>query len=142
MAAPSSRFRRSPPTGRTAGSAPTASAKAALDHLCQLAADELGASGVRVNTVRPGLVDTELVALITTEGPVLDDYLACMPISRVGKPDDVARLVRFLLGPESEWITGQTIGVDGGHSLRRGPDLSGVLEPLFGEAGLRGVFSG
>jgi hypothetical protein len=40
---------------------------------------------------------------------------------------------------DSSWITGQVINVDGGHGLRRGPDMSGMLEPLFGAAGLRGV---
>jgi NAD(P)-dependent dehydrogenase (short-subunit alcohol dehydrogenase family) len=42
----------------------------------------------------------------------------------VGQPEDVAELARFLIGPESRWITGQCINVDGGHSLRRGPDFS------------------
>ena len=51
-------------------------------------------------------------------------------------PDDVAALVRFLLGPESSWITGQCIGVDGGHSVRRGPDITPLMEMLFG-AGIR-----
>jgi NAD(P)-dependent dehydrogenase (short-subunit alcohol dehydrogenase family) len=114
-------------------------AKAGLEMLCMVAADELGASGVRVNTVRPGLTNTELVEAITAPGPVRDDYLDCMPLARVGEPEDVAGLVRFLIGPESAWITGQNIGVDGGHALRRGPDLSGVLEGVFGADGLRGV---
>jgi NAD(P)-dependent dehydrogenase (short-subunit alcohol dehydrogenase family) len=114
-------------------------AKAGLEMLCMVAADELGASGVRVNTVRPGLTRTDLVEAITAPGPVLDDYLACMPLGRVGEPEDVAGLVRFLLGPDASWITGQNIAVDGGHSLRRGPDLSGLIGPLFGEDGLRGI---
>ena len=42
----------------------------------------------------------------------------------VGQPDDVAQLARFLIGPESRWISGQCIDVDGGHGLRRGPDFS------------------
>jgi NAD(P)-dependent dehydrogenase (short-subunit alcohol dehydrogenase family) len=113
--------------------------KAGLDHLCQLAADELGPSGVRVNTVLPGLTRTDLVEMITQPGPVLDDYLSCMPLRRVGEVEDVAALVRFLIGPEASWITGQSIAVDGGHTLRRGPDLSSILEPAFGEAALRGV---
>ncbi|MBM3676077.1 MAG: SDR family oxidoreductase [Actinobacteria bacterium] len=113
--------------------------KAGIDHVCMLAADELGASGVRVNAIRPGLVDTELVGFVTAGGEVLDDYLACMPISRVGTVDDVAAMARFLVGPESTWVTGQCIGVDGGHHLRRGPDYRSVLEPAFGADALRGL---
>lgn len=112
--------------------------KAAVDHLVQVAADELGGVGVRVNGIRPGLVRTELVAGIADQGPVLDDYLACMPISRVGEPEDVAEAARFLAGPESSWITGQVINVDGGHHLRRGPDYRAILEPVFGAGALRG----
>ena len=44
----------------------------------------------------------------------------------VGEPEDVAALARFLIGPEARWITGQIINIDGGHSLRRGPDFSCV----------------
>jgi NAD(P)-dependent dehydrogenase (short-subunit alcohol dehydrogenase family) len=113
--------------------------KAGIDHLCRVAADELGASGIRVNSVRPGLVDTELVAFVTGGGPVLDDYLDQMPIRRVGTVDDVAALVRFLVGPESTWITGQNIAVDGGHSLRRGPDYRAIVEPHYGAEALRGL---
>lgn len=117
-------------------------AKAGLEMLCAVAADELGASGVRVNTVRPGLTRTDLVEAITAPGPVLDDYLSCTPLGRIGEPDEVATLVRFLIGPEAGWITGQNVGVDGGHALRRGPDMSGLLEDLFGADGLRGVVPG
>jgi enoyl-[acyl-carrier-protein] reductase (NADH) len=70
---------------------------------------------------------------------VLDDYLACTPLHRVGEPEDVAALVRFLIGPEAGWITGQNVGVDGGHSIRRGPDMSGLLDGVFGADGLRGI---
>ncbi|MFI6482907.1 SDR family oxidoreductase [Nonomuraea sp. NPDC050663] len=115
-------------------------AKAGVDHLCRLAADELGASGIRVNAIRPGLVRTEMVSIITDSGnPVLDDYLRCTPLARVGTVDDVAALAAFLLGPDSSWITGQVINVDGGHSLRRGPDFSPWLEGAYGADGLRGV---
>jgi len=47
-----------------------------------------------------------------------------MPLGRVGTVDDVAALVRFLAGPESGWITGACIPVDGGHHLRTGADYS------------------
>ncbi len=95
-------------------------AKAGIDTLCQYAAEELGATGVRVNSVQPGIVDDELMEFITAGGPLLDDYLAEMPISRLGTVEDIADAVRFLSGPEAGWITGVKLPVDGGHHLRRG----------------------
>ncbi|HZU71874.1 MAG TPA: SDR family oxidoreductase [Acidimicrobiales bacterium] len=114
-------------------------AKAAIDHLCMLAADELGASGIRVNSIRPGLVETGLVTGLMGNQAVLEDYLACTPLGRIGQPEDIADLARFLIGPESSWVTGQTINADGGHSLRRGPDIRPLVEPIFGPDALRGL---
>jgi hypothetical protein len=62
-----------------------------------------------------------------------------MPLGRVGEPEEVAAVVRFLVGPEAGWVTGQNVAVDGGHALRRGPDISGLIDGLFGPDGLRGV---
>lgn len=115
--------------------------KAGVDMLVRVAADELGAGGVRVNCVRPGLVDTELVSGVTATPAVLDDYLAQMPIRRVGRPEDIAEAVRYLAGPEASWVTGQCFGVDGGHSLRRGPDYTAFAEPVFGAEVLLGRLS-
>jgi NAD(P)-dependent dehydrogenase (short-subunit alcohol dehydrogenase family) len=114
-------------------------AKAGIDMLVRVAADELGRSGVRVNAVRPGLVDTELVAGIFATDAVLDSYLTQTPLGRAGEPEEVAALIRFLAGPESAWITGQSISIDGGHSLRRGPDYTPFAEPVYGSDALRGL---
>lgn len=113
--------------------------KAALDHLMLLAADELGASSVRVNGIRPGLTRTDMVAPVLESPAISEDYRACTPLPRVGEVEDVANLAVFLLSDAAGFITGQIINVDGGHGLRRGPDLSGMLEPIFGADGLRGV---
>jgi len=113
--------------------------KAGIDMLAKVAADELGRSNVRVNAVRPGLVDTELVAGIFATEEVLDSYLTQTPLGRAGQPDEIAELVRFLAGPESAWITGQAISIDGGHSLRRGPDYTPFAEPVYGADALRGI---
>ena len=113
--------------------------KSALDHLMMLAADELGPSWVRVNGIRPGLIRTELVEVLLSSPEVSEDYRQCTPLPRTGEVTDVANLAMFLLSDAAGWITGQVINVDGGHGLRRGPDLSGMLEPLFGADGLRGV---
>jgi NAD(P)-dependent dehydrogenase (short-subunit alcohol dehydrogenase family) len=102
--------------------------KAGIEMLVKVAADELGASNIRVNAVEPGLVATDLVGFITGGGPLLDDYLQQMPVSRVGTVDDIAAAVRFLAGPESSWMTGEMLAIDGGHHLRRGPDYGLMLE--------------
>ena len=113
--------------------------KSAVDHMVGLAADELGASRVRVNGVRPGLIETDLVAPILSDPVIAEDYRASTPIPRIGQVGDIAEAAAFLLSDASTWITGQVINVDGGQMLRRGPDFSSMLEPLFGADGLRGV---
>lgn len=113
--------------------------KAGLEALVRTAADELGRANVRVNAVRPGIVPTELAAPLEDDPAVLADYLAQMPISRTGTVDDVAGLVRFLLGTEASWITGQCIGVDGGHHLRRGPDVEHWARAVYGDAVVDGT---
>ncbi len=114
--------------------------KSAIDHMMMLAADELGESWVRVNSIRPGLIRTDLVAASVIESPELSgDYALCTPLPRTGEVEDVANLAMFLLSDAASWITGQCINVDGGHILRRGPDFSSLMEPMFGADALRGV---
>jgi NAD(P)-dependent dehydrogenase (short-subunit alcohol dehydrogenase family) len=113
--------------------------KSALDHLMQLAADELGASWVRVNSVRPGLIRTELVAPVLDSPELSADYRAITPLPRPGEVEDIANMSMFLLSDAASYVTGQIINVDGGVLLRRGPDFSAMLEPAFGADGLRGV---
>ena len=102
-------------------------AKAGLDHLCRVSADEMGRFGVRVNSIQPGIVATDLMDPITSGSPLLDDYLPQIPLGRVGEPEEIAEMVRFLVGPESSWITGQAFAVDGGQNLRRGADYGTML---------------
>ncbi|HVQ51537.1 MAG TPA: SDR family oxidoreductase [Mycobacterium sp.] len=113
--------------------------KAGIDHLMQLAADELGASWVRVNCIRPGLIRTELVAPVLDSPELSADYAACTPLPRPGEVEDIASASVFLLSDAASYITGQVINVDGGQLVRRGPDYSSMLEPVFGADGLRGV---
>ena len=107
--------------------------KAGLEMLVKNIADELGHVGIRANAVRPSLVPTDITAGLTAMPELVNDYLEQMPLGRVGTEQDVANLVRFLAGPESSWITGQCISVDGGHTLRRGPNLEPVMNMLYGE---------
>ena len=104
-------------------------AKAGIDMLCKSAAEELGPHGIRVNCVQPGIVDDgKPTAPITAGGALLDDYISSMPLARVGTVEDVASAVRFLAGPESSWITGVSLPIDGGHHLRKGADYSLLLQ--------------
>ena len=113
--------------------------KSALDHMMMLAADELGPSWVRVNSIRPGLIRTDMVASITDSPHLSEDYRICTPLPRVGEAEDIANMAMFLLSDAAGWVTGQVINVDGGHLLRRGPDFTAMLQPVFGADGLRGV---
>jgi len=103
--------------------------KAGVNMLTRCAADDLGEHGIRVNAVMPSLVPTELTQAMVGQPAVTDEYLRRMPVARLGTPEEVAALVAFLLSDEAAWITGQVIGVDGGHTLRQGPDLV----PLFAQ---------
>ncbi|MGB6059068.1 MAG: SDR family oxidoreductase [Microthrixaceae bacterium] len=113
--------------------------KAAIDMLVRQTADELGRAGVRVNSVRPGIVATDLVSMVMDDEQVMSSYLENMPVSRAGEVGDVASVVRFLLGPESSWVTGTATSVDGGHHLRRGPDFEPAARAFFGDDAVDGV---
>jgi NAD(P)-dependent dehydrogenase (short-subunit alcohol dehydrogenase family) len=101
--------------------------KAGVNMLTRCAADDLGEHGIRVNAVMPSLVPTELTQAMVANAAVTDEYLRRMPVARLGTPEDVAALTAFLLSDQASWITGQVIGVDGGHTLRQGPDLVPLL---------------
>ena len=108
--------------------------KAGLEMLIRQTADELGCRNIRANAVRPGLVPTDATEAMVNYPPVVDDYISQMPLGRVGTTEDVGRLVRFLLSDESSWITGTCISVDGGHHLRRGPNIEPFMEMALGDA--------
>jgi NAD(P)-dependent dehydrogenase (short-subunit alcohol dehydrogenase family) len=112
--------------------------KAGIDMLVRNTADELGEAGVRVNSVCPGLVDTEIAAGLFATEEVLQSYLDNIPLGRTGQPEDIARAVRFLCGPESSWITGTVLSVDGGHHLRRGPDYTPFIQAMQSNQTLEG----
>lgn len=107
-------------------------AKAAVEQLVRVAADELGEKNIRVNAVGPGLTNTDATGGIFLNQALVDLFLDQQPLRRAGEAVDQARAIRFLVGPESSWITGQCLNVDGGNKLRAFPDLKGVVEATLG----------
>ena len=94
------------------GQANYAASKAALYGLTQSLALETARKGITVNCVAPGFIETEMVAKIPQ--PILDGIIEKVPIRRLGRPGEVARVVRFLLEDESAYITGAMYAVIGG----------------------------
>lgn len=107
-------------------------AKAALEGLVRSAADELGPMGIRVNAIRPGLTRSNATGGFMDSEEGRAPYLPEYPLGRLGVSEDMAGAVRFLAGPESSWVTGQCIAVDGGNLLRRSPDLTPMMEQMSG----------
>ena len=104
-----------------------AAGKAAVDQLVRVAADELGPLGVRVNSVQPGLTQTAATEGMFRNPKMRDAFLAEQPIQRHGQPEDIAQAVRYFAGPESSWVTGQLLTVDGGNTLRSFIDYASVV---------------
>jgi len=93
-----------------------AATKGAIDTLVKHFASALGARGIRVNAVAPGVVATEMSSFAkTSEGR--DFTLGLQTLKRIAQPDDIADAVAFLVSSEARWITGDTIHVDGGSKL-------------------------
>jgi len=92
--------------------------KAALESLVRYLAVELGPQEIRVNCVSGGPIDTDAIKLFPKYEEMKSECLAHTPLGRIGAPQDIANIIKFLCTEESNWITGQTIVADGGLSLR------------------------
>ena len=89
--------------------------KGALISLTKSLFKELGPSGIRVNAIAPGVIDTDMTACFTAEEKAA--MAADTPLGRIGTPEDVAELAAFLASDRAGFITGQIIGCDGGFAL-------------------------
>jgi 3-oxoacyl-[acyl-carrier protein] reductase len=97
------------------GQANYAAAKAGLLAFTRATALEVADRGIRINAVLPGFIDTDMTARVKRLGG--DQVLAHIPVGRLGTPDDVAGIVRFLCSADAEYVTGQGLVVDGGMTI-------------------------
>ena len=98
--------------------------KAAVIHLTQQQAAELGEFGVRVNCVAPGPVQTKLAAAVHTQD-IINAYHDAIPLNRYGTEEEIAHVIVFLCSPEASYVTGQVVAADGGF------DATGVGLPAL-----------
>jgi 3-oxoacyl-[acyl-carrier protein] reductase len=90
-----------------------AAAKAGVETLTRVAARELGPAGLRVNAVAPGLVDSPMFRAGKTDAD-LDRFRSQAPLRRLGRYDEIAEAVAYLVSPGASWVSGQILRVNGG----------------------------
>lgn len=95
-----------------AGQANYAASKAGVIGFTKSVAREFAARGIRVNAVAPGFIESDMTAKLDEK--VVENYMTAIPLSKLGKAEDVANTVSFLVSDQSAYITGQTLQVDGG----------------------------
>jgi NAD(P)-dependent dehydrogenase (short-subunit alcohol dehydrogenase family) len=96
------------------GSSPYGTTKGGLEIFTRCVAMDYAQHGIRCNSVCPGLVDTPMSAPLLNDPEMRADALAAYPISRVGTPEEVAKLILYLASDESAWVTGSSFTIDGG----------------------------
>lgn len=100
----------------SAGRAAYGAAKGGIVTLTRVLAVELASRGIRVNAIAPGAVETELSRAAWTPAD-REGYFRLTPVERLGQPEDIAHAILFLCLPQSDYITGQLLAVDGGFSI-------------------------
>ncbi|HQR03564.1 MAG: SDR family oxidoreductase [Proteobacteria bacterium] len=117
-------------------------AKSGLEGFVRAAAEELSRFRIRVNAVRPGLTRTEATGGLFALPEVYRRFAEEKPLGRLGEPEDIAAGVRYLAGPESSWVTGQSFAIEGGNELRKAPDMAPMVEQIYGKEVFARVLAG
>jgi NAD(P)-dependent dehydrogenase (short-subunit alcohol dehydrogenase family) len=95
---------------------PYCASKSALDTIVRGLARELGPRAIRVNAVAPGLIVTDMSRALW-EGDQAEREADLLPLGRLGRPEDIAGAIAWLLSSDADWVTGQIVDVDGGRLL-------------------------
>lgn len=116
--------------------------KSALEGFVRAAAEELSPFKIRVNAVRPGMTRSGGTASLFADAEIYRRFASEKPLGRLGEPEDVAAGVRYLAGPESSWVTGQSLAIEGGNELRKAPDLGPMVEQIYGRDAWQAIREG
>lgn len=117
-------------------------AKNGLEGFVRSAAEELARLKIRVNAVRPGMTRTDATQMLFDSPEIYERFASEKPLGRLGEPEDIAPGVRYLAGPESSWVTGQSFAIEGGNELRKAPDMGPMVAQIYGEAAFEAVLAG
>lgn len=117
-------------TQPSAGMSAYCTAKAGVIMFTKVAAMELGERGIRVNAIAPGLVETNATGAFWMVPGVVEEFVENTTLGRFAQPDDIAATASFLAGPNSSFVSGSVVAVDGGASTKRYPDLPAAFARL------------
>lgn len=109
------------------GASSYAAAKAGVESFTKNSALELGADGIRVNAVLPGLVQTPMTSQLLAVDSIAQDFTDRIIMGRAGQPTEIADACLYLASDASSYITGTSLVVDGGWEITNYPDLSSVM---------------
>ena len=110
-------------------------AKAGVAMLSRVAAMEFGPRGIRVNTIAPGLVETNATSGFFSIPAVVEEFTANAPLGRYASPEEVANVAAFLASEQSAFMSAAFLSIDGGGNTGRYPDLPAIFERLTPPAG-------
>lgn len=117
-------------------------AKNGLEGFVRSAAEELGRYKIRVNAVRPGMTRTDATSALFASPEIYRRFAEEKPLGRLGEPEDIAPGVRYLAGPESSWVTGQSFAIEGGNELRKAPDMGPMVAEIYGQEAFDALLAG
>ncbi len=112
------------------GMAAYCTAKAGVAMLTRVAAMELGPRGIRVNTVAPGLVQTNATGTFFAIPPIVEEFNDNAPLGRFASPDEIASVIAFLASDDSSYMSASFVSVDGGGNTGRYPNLPAAFERI------------